>query len=319
MDAGQPGKADDVMTGACGNLILIVDDDRETRLMLAKALEQAGFGAISSGDGEHALAMVREARPDLMVLDAVMDGLSGFETCRRLKAQVEYAHLPVIFVTGLTETEHVVEGLRAGGADYVTKPIVLEELFARIRVHLAAARLAQSAQTALDVAGRSLLATDAAGRLLWRTPQAAELLVSFRLAGGEQTAGLAPDIIEPIQSLITGDDGIGKPPAKLESGGRTLEIRYVGQTGADEFYFRLSEPSNESEAKMLKTSLGLTTRESEILVWISRGKPNRDISDILNISPRTVNKHLEQVFAKLGVETRSAAAAIATRIIVART
>jgi len=307
------------MTTPDNDLIMVVDDDPETRLMLARALDQAGFRAICAADGEAALAMVHQARPGLIVLDAVMDGLSGFETCRRLKRQIDHAHLPVIFVTGLTETEHVVEGLRAGGVDYVTKPIVLEELLARIRVHLSAARLAHSAHVALDVAGRSLLATDSTGRLLWRTPQAAELLASFALTGKDGNAGLAPDIIDPILALLAAGNDINQPPAKLESGGRALEIRYVGQTGANEFYFRLSEPSDESEAKMLKTSLGLTTRESEILVWISRGKPNRDISDILNISPRTVNKHLEQVFAKLGVETRSAAAAIATRIVVART
>jgi DNA-binding NarL/FixJ family response regulator len=307
------------MTKPASDLILIVDDDAETRAMLARALEQAGFAAICAGDGETALAMVRRARPDLVVLDAVMDGLSGFETCRRLKAQVDNAHLPVIFVTGLTETEHVVEGLRAGGADYVTKPIVLEELCARIHVHLSAARLAHSAQTALDVAGRSLLATNSAGSLLWRTPQAAELLVSFAITGNQHPGGLAPDIAAAILALIAAGADLAQPPAKLELGERSLEIRYVGQSSPDELYFRLSEPSNESEAKILKSSLGLTSREAEILVWISRGKPNRDISDILNISPRTVNKHLEQVFAKLGVETRSAAAAIATRIVVART
>jgi DNA-binding CsgD family transcriptional regulator len=80
----------------------------------------------------------------------------------------------------------------------------------------------------------------------------------------------------------------------------------------------MSEPIGGREADILKVALGLTVRESEVLVWISSGKSNRDISDILNISPRTVNKHLEQIFTKLGVENRAAAAAVATRIVAAQ-
>jgi DNA-binding NarL/FixJ family response regulator len=223
----------------------------------------------------------------------------------------------VIFITGLTETEHVVEGLRAGGVDYVTKPVVLEELIARIRVHLATARIAHSARVALDVAGRSLLAADAGGRLLWRTPQAADLL-SPLLASRDREAGeLTPQMEEALRELIARPDDLGGPPANVLVAGRPLELAYLGRTG-EEFYFRLREPVAGKEADILKAALSLTPREAEVLVWIAGGKSNRDISDILNISPRTVNKHLEQVFTKLGVENRAAAAIVATRIIAAR-
>ncbi len=94
--------------------------------------------------------------PDLILLDAMMPGMDGFETCRRLK-QSPVAHVPVIFMTALSETEHIVAGLAAGGVDYVTKPIVLDELFARIRVHLANARAAESTRIALDRSGSSLV------------------------------------------------------------------------------------------------------------------------------------------------------------------
>ena len=306
------------MTAEDRDLILVVDDDPETRILLTKTLDQAGFDVISAGDGLSALALIDQARPSLVVLDAVMAGLDGFETCRRLKAQLDHAHLPVIFITGLTETEHVVAGLRAGGVDYVTKPIVLEELIARVRVHLATARLAYSAQLALDATGRSLLAVDSKGLVLWRTPQAADLLSGLPLSAAPGPGALAAEIVQPILTLIARRDEPGAAPATVQAGARTLEVRYLGRTGSEEFYFRLSAPIGGSEADILKSALGLTAREAEILVWISRGKPNRDISEILNISPRTVNKHLEQVFAKLGVENRAAAAAIATRIIAAR-
>jgi DNA-binding response OmpR family regulator/DNA-binding CsgD family transcriptional regulator len=298
------------------DLILVVDDDPESCALVTAALDQAGLPAISARSGTAALELVAQARPSLVVLDAVMDGLSGFETCRRLKARPESAHLPVIFITGLSETEHVVEGLRAGGVDYVTKPIVLEELVARVRVHLANARYAESARTALDVAGRSLFAVDTgAGKVLWRTPQAAELMAAtFSEA---RDGGLPPELVDPVAGMVSRAPDPGAAPTVVVQDGRRLEIAYLGAT-AKEAYFRLSESVQGREADILRAALQLTQREAEVLVWIARGKPNRDISEILNISPRTVNKHLEQVFAKLGVENRAAAAAIATRIVAAR-
>jgi DNA-binding CsgD family transcriptional regulator len=81
--------------------------------------------------------------------------------------------------------------------------------------------------------------------------------------------------------------------------------------------FRLTEET-PGDGDLLQTRLGLTQREAEVLIWIAGGKPNRDIGEILGISPRTVNKHLEQIFTKLGVENRASAAAQATKILAAR-
>jgi DNA-binding response OmpR family regulator/DNA-binding CsgD family transcriptional regulator len=305
------------MTTEPADLIMVVDDDLETRQMLTTALEQAGLKAIGVPDGQGALNLVEDLRPNLIVLDAVMAGLSGFDTCRRLKADPDHAHLPVIFITGLTETEHVVEGLMAGGVDYVTKPVVLDELIARIRVHLSTARLAHSARVALDMAGRSLFATDADGLLLWRTPQAAQLLANLRLPSPDRVEW-PPVLVEHVRRFIAKGQDVGAGPSLVLFGAGQLEIALLGRGGANEFYFRMSEPIGGREAGILKSALGLTVRESEVLVWISSGKSNRDISDILNISPRTVNKHLEQIFTKLGVENRAAAAAVATRIVAAQ-
>ena len=86
------------------------------------------------------MRIVDQITPDIVLLDAVMPGMDGFETCRRLKRDAGLDNVPIIFMTGLAETEHIVRGLEAGGVDYVTKPIVIEEMLARIRVHLANAR-----------------------------------------------------------------------------------------------------------------------------------------------------------------------------------
>ena len=103
---------------------------------------------------------------------------------------------------------------------------------------------------------------------------------------------------------------------RFSVGERTLECALLSPLGSDELMFRLTETglgSAENDRAALQAAFALTSREAEVLLWISRGKANRDIGEILNISPRTVNKHLEQVFVKLGVENRSAAAAVAVR------
>src|SRR5260370_10646077 len=110
------------------------------------------------------------------LVDDVRAGRDGFETCKRLKRDAGLVNVPIIFMTGLAETEHIVRGLEAGGVDYVTKPIAIEEMLARIRVHLANARLTQSARAALDVSGRYLLAVNSVGKIMLATPQAQKLL-----------------------------------------------------------------------------------------------------------------------------------------------
>lgn len=301
--------------------VLVVDDTPETLGFLTDTLDHAGFTVLIATDGESALDLVDQITPDLVLLDAVMPGMNGFETCRRLKREKLPKHLPVIFMTGLSETEHVVEGLAAGGVDYVTKPIIVDELLARIRVHLANARTASGTHAALDASGRFLLATDRTGRLLWCTPKARQLLAEVFPAHSDQTASLPPAVVEQLMQLRQegpksrrfGIPDEGQARSQLESGGRKLEISVLSPIGPDELLFRLTELSTQPDEQVLQNSLALTSRESEVLLWISRGKSNREIGEILKISPRTVNKHLEQIFEKLGVENRASAAARAVR------
>ncbi|HTV77155.1 MAG TPA: response regulator [Steroidobacteraceae bacterium] len=292
--------------------VLVVDDTPETLGFLTDTLDHAGFTVLIATDGESALALVEQITPDLVLMDAVMPGLDGFETCRRLKGEKLLSHLPVIFMTGLSETEHIVQGLAAGGVDYVTKPIVIDELLARIRVHLANARIAHGSRAALDAAGRFLLATDSGGRLLWCTPKAKQLLSQLFPANGDEGAALPAAMVRQLAGLRVPGGPAGSRSV-MEIDGRKLELAFLSSTGPDELLFRLTESSTVPEEQLLQQTLALTTRESQVLLWISRGKSNREIGEILAISPRTVNKHLEQVFVKLGVENRAAAAARAVR------
>ncbi|MEW6163493.1 MAG: response regulator [Pseudomonadota bacterium] len=203
------------------HVVLIVDDLPENLSMLHDALDDAGYKVLVATNGESALARARQALPDVILLDAVMPGIDGFEVARRLKADFSTRHIPIVFMTGLTETEHVVAAFAAGSSDYVTKPVRPPEVLARIAAHLRTARQLQDALKASE---------------------------SF-------------------------DD--------------------------DALVARLLD------------AFPLTPREAEVLFWVIKGKTSKDIGDILGTSPRTVNKHLEHVFEKLGVETRTAAAGLA--------
>jgi DNA-binding response OmpR family regulator/DNA-binding CsgD family transcriptional regulator len=292
--------------------VLVVDDTPETLSLLTDTLDQEGFTVLIATDGEAALDLLDQITPDLVLMDALMPGISGFETCKRLKRDKMMAHLPVIFMTGLAETENVIEGLASGGVDYVTKPIVLEVLLARIRVHLGNARLAHDTHAALDASGRFLFATDRAGRVLWCTPKARQLL-------NDSAARLTPEPTLPatvIEQLlrVRHADSHGAVRCTFTMAERRLECSFLSTLGSNELLFRLAEGGhNDADKGILQRAHLLTSREAEVLLWISRGKSNRDIGQILDISPRTVNKHLEQVFVKLGVENRAAAAAVAVR------
>jgi len=292
--------------------ILVVDDTPETLGFLTAALERNGLTVLVARDGESALGLLEHITPDLVLMDAVMPGMDGFEACRRIKSDRHAAHTPVIFMTGLSETEHVIRGLEAGGVDYVTKPIVVVELLARIRVHLANARVAFGAKAALDATGRCLLATDSDGQIAWATLQAEKLLSAVSGSDAEPGADLQAALADMLVRLRH-EPGAGSRSHAVDAGARRIEITYLSRTGPNEFLYRLSEISPGGRELILKAAHALTDREAEVLVWVAAGKSNRDISEILGISPRTVNKHLEQIFTKLGVENRASAAAIAVR------
>ena len=206
-----------------GDVALIVDDVPENLSLLSDALSEAGYTVLVATDGLSALARLEMVVPDIILLDAVMPGIDGFETCRRIKQLEQARHVPVIFMTGLTESEHVLKGFEAGGIDYVTKPIKPVEVLARMATHISTARMLLQRQSELDVL--------------------------------QEEKATAADVV----------------------------------------------PLSDYQ---------LTPREIDVLVWVAKGKTNRDIAEIVGMSPRTVNKHLEHIYVKLGVETRSAAAAL---------
>ncbi|WP_019998424.1 response regulator transcription factor [Aureimonas ureilytica] len=286
------------------DIVLVVDDSPDTLRLLTDAIEQGGSTVLVALDGEQALGIAQAITPDIVLMDAIMPGMDGFETTRRLKADPTLRHVPVIFMTGLADTEHVVQGLEAGGVDYVAKPIVPDELLARMRVHLANARAAQNTRAALDTAGRFLLASNGAGVILWATPQATRLLT-----GAAEPVDGRPALPTPVRAwLEAGATGpLGAAGDLPSEAGMRLQLSALGKVAEDEHLFRLTVDDTAGEEALLRQHFGLTAREADVLLWLVRGKSNRDIAAILDLSPRTVNKHLEVVFAKLGVENRASA------------
>jgi len=292
------------------DIVLLVDDSPETLGFLTEALEQSGFSVLIATSGASALSVVERITPDLILLDAVMPEMDGFETCTRLKRDPAVAQTPVVFMTGLTETEHVVRALESGGVDYLTKPINIDELRARIRVHLTNARSAQSARVALDAAGRHLLAVSADGTVRWSTPQANRLINTA--TGSDDGLQMVTAQIARWMATRNAASSVDNSFSIDQDGSPSLQLAYLGAVGPDEYLFRLTAASRYTEDEILRQHFGLTHRESEVLLWIAKGKSNKDIGDILGLSARTVTKHLEQIYVKLGVENRASAAIKAT-------
>jgi len=299
------------------DIVLIVDDVPENLALLHDALDEAGYTVLVATNGESALQRARQARPDVILLDAVMPGMDGFEVARRLKADLVTQPIPILFMTGLTETEHVVAAYAAGGADYVTKPIKPAEVLARIAAHMANARQMKQARSALDAHGQAtIVVRQRDGRLLWQTPLARRLLRDyFQIEHDQAPARLAEWIAEAEQAAREGRE----PPVLAADAQRRLiaslhdpsRLGHEGESSEPEWLLVLREENHAAAIQSLVAAFRLTAREAEVLYWVSKGKTNKDIGDILGTSPRTVNKHLEHVFEKLGVETRTAAANLA--------
>jgi len=116
--------------------ILVVDDNPTNLSVLTQALKSAGFKVRVATDGERALKQAEYALPDLILLDVMMPGINGFETCVKLKSNPKTQEIPVIFITALDESVDKVKGLSLGAVDYITKPFQQEEVLARVGVHL---------------------------------------------------------------------------------------------------------------------------------------------------------------------------------------
>lgn len=280
--------------------ILVVDDTPANIGVLLEALENADYEVLVAESGMSALAQLEHVIPDLILLDVMMPGMDGFETCERLKENAHWKHIPVLFMTALDEPKQKVRAFDVGAVDYIVKPFFEQEVLARVQTHLELRRLRQNLEDELALRidaenqlarslDRAVVITDRAGAMVFTTRLAESLL--HRHCEDYQT--------------------VDKLPASLENSNSPLTLRRFDEPGRDDLHFFVLEEKAPSPNPAALLPLGLTPREAEVLFWIAQGKSNPDIATILGAGVRTVHKHVENIFRKLGCETRAAAAVTA--------
>ena len=300
-----------INNGHLSTVVLIVDDVLDNLAVLHDALDESGFTVLVANGGLKAIQIAKDTQPNIILLDAVMPEMDGFEVCVKLKENIDTRDIPIIFMTGLTEAEHVAAAFEAGGTDYVTKPIRPKEVLARISSHLQAAKMMTQARGALDAFGQAAIAiTPSDAKIVWQTPLARDWMAAYGVFGTDQNATNAfYEWIKRGQQTVK-TQKILEPLTIIRSADR-LTFSIVDPSNPEQWVILLREESDGAQIEALSAIFKLTKRESEVLYWATKGKTNKDIADILAASPRTINKHLEHVFVKMGVETRTAAASLA--------
>ena len=148
------------MTQPTNKPLILAVDDEASNLALLRQILQDHYRLLFAKDGARALDLARQEKPDLILLDVMMPGMSGYEVCAALKAQTATASIPVIFVTALTDTDDEVEGFEAGAVDYITKPVSPPIVRARVRTHLSLVRMEELRASRLEIVQRLGLAAE---------------------------------------------------------------------------------------------------------------------------------------------------------------
>lgn len=288
--------------------VLIIDDQRANLLVLQHVLEESGYRVAAVAGLAQAAALAPQWRPDLVLLAQELCASGG--QLKALLAAPGLVGVPCIMLGPQADSEQVWLALEAGCVDTVPKPVRAREVLARVAAQLRGQREARQARQALDAFGHACLVLRAAdGARIWHTPLASQLM-HFHFEVPDRVT--PPAVLRWLQQAISGKQ-IGQQADNLITarGGRRLELSLHGRTGDGDWLLMLRESSDQASIEAIAAGLGLTPREAEVMYWVIKGKINRDIAAILSLSPQTVKKHLEHVFAKLGVETRTAAAALA--------
>lgn len=283
--------------------VLVVDDTPANLSLLLDTLAQAGHEVLVAESGRSALSTLDHNPPDIILLDVVMPGMNGYETCTQIKARPRDARIPIIFMTARDEPEEKVRAFNAGAVDYITKPIYPPEVLARVAAHLAIRRLQQELEQELAMRME-------AENLLGQSLDLAVVLVTEanRIVFSSQLANAL------LHKHFPNFDRTSLPGA-LEIGASELTVRRFSDGDRRDLRMLIVEESSSASGPAALLTLGLTAREAEVLYWIAQGKSNPDIATIISTSVRTVHKHVENIFRKLGLETRNAAALAALEVL----
>lgn len=281
--------------------VLVVDDTPAALGVVCDALRREGVRVLLADSGAAARAVLARIQPDLVLLDVVMPGEDGFAVCAGLQGDARWRGLPVIFLTAIDDPEQKVRAFAAGAVDYVTKPVHVPELVARVRAQLAlrAARRALEAKNA-ELESEVALRQDAEKQLAASLDQA--VVVLGREGGILFATRLAHDLMAKF-GLGPGDLGRA---TRIANAAGVLQVRHFTEPGRDDLVMLALEEEHAPPGPAALMALGLTTRQAEVAYWVAQGKTNPEIGIILDASPRTIDKHMERILERLGLENRVA-------------
>ena len=306
--------------------LLIVDDVPANVDVVLEFLSGAGYRVLVSDSGKRALEQLTLALPDIILLDLMMPGMDGIETCKCIKANPEWSHIPIIMMTAADELSKKLAAFRAGAVDFVTKPVQPEEVQARVQTHLRIRELqatlelknrelAEEIELRLDAEKQletsleqALLVTNRQGQILFATGQARILLNTFFSATADK---YLPD---DLRAWLNGPEN-QKPRLISHRKRGEIEIDHFALSKSGNLSLLRIEHRNGDNGPKALLALGVTAREAEVLYWMAEGKTNPEIAIIIDASLNTVKKHAINLFAKLGVETRTAAARLALGVL----
>jgi DNA-binding NarL/FixJ family response regulator len=281
--------------------VLVVDDTPASLGVVCEALRREGVRVLLADSGAAARDVLARTVPDLVLLDVVMPGEDGFAVCASLQAEPGWRALPVIFLTAIDAPDQKVRAFAAGAVDYVTKPVHVAELVARVRVQLelrAARRTLEAQNTRLEA--EVALRLDAEAQLANSLDRA--VIVLGRHGERLFATRLAHDLLAkyfPHGAPVPLQVGFHR------AGEDTLRVRRFTEPGRDDLVMLALEEEHAPPGPSALLALGLTTRQAEVAYWVAQGKTNPEIAVILATSPRTIDKHMERILERLGVENRA--------------
>ena len=304
--------------------VLVVDDDASLREALSSLFRSVGLDVRSFASAPGLLQSKLPDAPTCLVLDIRLPGLSGLDFQAQLaKANI---HIPIIIVTGHGDIPMSVRAMKAGAVDFLTKPVQPEEVQARVQTHLQIRELQSSleeknrelaeeidlrldAEKQLETSlEQALLVTNRRGQILFATGQARILLNTFFSRTADNRL---PD---ELCAWLNGPES-QKPRLISHRKRGEIEIAHFALSKSGNLSLLRIEHRNGDNGPKALLALGVTAREAEVLYWMAEGKTNPEIAIIIDASLNTVKKHAINLFAKLGVETRTTAARLALTVL----
>ncbi len=315
--------------------ILIVDDTPAILALLYEQLEQNDFSVMVAESGTSALQRIRRIKPDLILLDVLMPNLDGFETCRRLKADPATQEIPVIFMTGLHDINEMVHGFAVGGVDYITKPLQMPEVLARVHTHLTIRQLQQQLQEQNELLEQRVHERTQAlqAEINRRRQQEAEkqklldmvskqsdqlrsltawVIDSHQQHGAGLSATLRTQMTQTLHIVQMQLDLINDAVAQLTDRASRELIAYHShnltvtlaqlEEELGSFVTEINKPNLVAQEALENPLIKLSAREREVMQLIVDGKANPEIAELLYVSETTVRTYRSRILQKLELD-----------------